>query len=796
MKTTYKNLILNAPFGYLSIKAQLSNKGDIIDFKILESNTKFQKTINMDENTLFQKKLSSLSPDFFEKIFIFAKEIALNGGQAETEYFCPKILKHYRVQIFSQEKYIVNFTFIDISKIKIAESKIIKNHVNYEKLLESSHVGILVIQKDRFIYANPIAQTITEHTMDELLHKKINELIITEEKEFDEYFDEKKVEYVKPYFVGVKVRDNKTKWLEISATDIEWNQKKSVLLFLTDITKKKESEDALIKSEHRKNSIIKSMDDTLIILDLNLVFKEFYTPNIKKLFMNPGDFLGKSFTKINFPKPAFSILYKALLEIIKTKEPQNVEYFLKAENNIIWFNASITLVEDTNTEILVVIRNINKIKEIEKEIYLERDLFSKGPVATFLWKNCPNWPIVRVSENIKAILGYDNKELVGKEYNSLIHPEDLEKVNLEVFKNIDKNINSFEQSYRLRNADGKYRWFYDFTKVIRDKNNQVIEIRGYIFNQNHMKDIEFQLEKERKRLENIIDSNNIGTWEWNVQTGETIFNERWAEIVGYTLDELKPINIDTWLKLIHPEDVEKSTNTLNAHFRGESNQYECEVRMKHKKGNWVWVLDKGKVLSFTPKGEALIMFGTHTDITERKAFERKIIEISIRDPLTNIYNRRHIFSRLNEIKAKYERDRVDFSIAILDIDYFKRVNDNFGHLAGDFVLQEFTKVLSKNIRPFDLLGRFGGEEFIIIMLNCKKDTASLRIEDILKIIRNTNFIYKNQRINFTFSAGISDSSDREFENLSLDRLIDNSDKKLYLAKHLGRNRVVTELNED
>ena len=670
MENTYKKLILNAPFGYLSIKAQLSNKGDIIDFKVIEANLKFQEIINMDQKALFQKKLSSLSQDFFEKIFNLSKDIALNGGQAETEYFWPKCLKYYRIQIFSEEKYIVNFTFIDISKIKIAENTLIKNHINYEKLLESSHVGVLVIQKDRFIYANPIAQTITEHTMDELLHKKINELIITEEKEFDEYFDEKKVEYVKPYFVGLKVRDNKTKWLEISATDIEWNQKKSVLLFLTDITKKKESEDALIKSEHRKNSIIKSMDDTLIILDLNLVFKEFYTPNIKKLFMNPSDFLGKSFTKINFPKPAFSILYKALLEIIKTKEPQNVEYFLKAENNIIWFNASITLVEDTNTEILVVIRNINKIKEIE-----------------------------------------------------------------------------------------------------------------------------FQLEKERKRLENIIDSNNIGTWEWNVQTGETIFNERWAEIVGYTLDELKPINIDTWLKFIHPEDVEKSTNTLNAHFRGESNQYECEVRMKHKKGNWVWVLDKGKVLSFTPKGEALIMFGTHTDITERKAFEREIIEISIRDPLTNIYNRRHIFSRLNEIKAKYERDKMDFSIAILDIDYFKRVNDNCGHLAGDFVLQEFTKIIGKNIRPFDLLGRFGGEEFIIIMLNCQKDTASLRIEDILKIIRNTNFIYRNQRINFTFSAGISDSCDKEFENLNLDRFIDSADKKLYLAKKLGRNRIVIELEE-
>ena len=69
MKNTYKKLILNGPFGYLSIKAQLSNNGDIIDFKVIEANLKFQETINMDQKALFQKKLSSLSQDFFEKIF-------------------------------------------------------------------------------------------------------------------------------------------------------------------------------------------------------------------------------------------------------------------------------------------------------------------------------------------------------------------------------------------------------------------------------------------------------------------------------------------------------------------------------------------------------------------------------------------------------------------------------------------------------------------------------------------------------------------------------------------------------
>ena len=512
--------------------------------------------------------------------------------------------------------------------------------------------------------------------------------------------------------------------------------------------------------------------------------------------MKPEEFIGKSFTKIPFPRAAFNILYKGLLDIIKTKKAQCVEYYFDIDNRITWFSASITMVEDIEKEILVVIRNITKLKEIENEIYLERELFSQGPVATFIWENKSNWPILRVSENINEILGFENKNLVGKEYYSLMHPLDVGKINEEVYKNISENINSYEQSYRLRNSKGEYHWFYDFTKIIRDINNNVVEIRGYIFNQDHIKNIEIQLKKERERLQNIITSNNIGTWEWNVQSGETTFNERWAEIIGYTIEELKPLTIDTWKKFSHPEDLEKSANLLTKHFNGELEQYECEVRMRHKNGSWVWVLDKGKVLSFTFDGKPLIMFGTHTDITERKAYEKKIIEVSIRDPLTNIYNRRHIFSRLSEIKAKYQRDGIDFSIAILDIDFFKRVNDNFGHLAGDFVLQEFTKILSKNIRPFDLLGRFGGEEFIIIMLNCKKDTASVRIYDILKIIRNTNFIYKNQRINFTFSAGISDSSDCEFENLNLDRLIDSADRKLYFAKKTGRNKVVTQIEED
>ncbi|MFC3978344.1 PAS domain-containing protein [Belliella kenyensis] len=122
----------------------------------------------------------------------------------------------------------------------------------------------------------------------------------------------------------------------------------------------------------------------------------------------------------------------------------------------------------------------------------------------------------------------------------------------------------------------------------------------------------------------ILEGTNVGTWEWNVQTGETIYNDRWAEIVGYTLEELAPISIERWIELVHPDDLEESEKRLNACIEGKSEFYELEARMKHKDGYWVWVYDRGKVLEWTEDGKPLWMYGTHQDISGRKRAEEEI----------------------------------------------------------------------------------------------------------------------------------------------------------------------------
>ena len=153
------------------------------------------------------------------------------------------------------------------------------------------------------------------------------------------------------------------------------------------------------------------------------------------------------------------------------------------------------------------------------------------------------------------------------------------------------------------------------TEIIRDTRAQVRAARA--------------LHDERRRLAWIIEGTGAGTWEWNVQTGETRFNARWAGIIGRTLQELGPVSIQTWLDHAHPEDLERSAAALQRHFDGQTDSYDCEARMRHRDGHWVWVHDRGRVMTRTADGRPEWMFGTHVDISARKAQEQALHSLGV-----------------------------------------------------------------------------------------------------------------------------------------------------------------------
>ncbi|SIQ91754.1 PAS domain S-box-containing protein [Alkalispirochaeta americana] len=271
--------------------------------------------------------------------------------------------------------------------------------------------------------------------------------------------------------------------------------------------------------------------------------------------------------------------------------------------------------------------DITDRRKVEEQLQYERNLFTAGPVFTIEWDPSRGWPVRSVSANVAQILGYSPGEMThqGFCYADLIHPDDAGRVADEVTNNISNRVDAYEQSYRLKCGDGQYRWFYDFTMLVRDDREELTAIRGYMYDQTQQKSTELALVRERTRLAGIIEGTHVGTWEWNVPTGETVFNERWAEIIGYTLEELAPISINTWMSFAHPDDLKRSGELLEEHFRGERDYYECESRMRHKRGGWVWVLDRGKVVSWTSEGKPELVMGTHQDITERKRSEEELL---------------------------------------------------------------------------------------------------------------------------------------------------------------------------
>jgi diguanylate cyclase (GGDEF)-like protein/PAS domain S-box-containing protein len=125
-----------------------------------------------------------------------------------------------------------------------------------------------------------------------------------------------------------------------------------------------------------------------------------------------------------------------------------------------------------------------------------------------------------------------------------------------------------------------------------------------------------EIAEQRHRLEMIIEGTAAGTWEWNIPGGQMRVNERWAEIVGYTREELAPITPETFFRLVHPDDLAQSNALLSAHLEGRSPHYDSLCRMRHKQGHWIWVQDRGRVYERDAQGHPLWMAGAHADVTD------------------------------------------------------------------------------------------------------------------------------------------------------------------------------------
>jgi PAS domain S-box-containing protein len=214
------------------------------------------------------------------------------------------------------------------------------------------------------------------------------------------------------------------------------------------------------------------------------------------------------------------------------------------------------------------------------------------------------------------MLGYSRGEIVGKTVAELIRPEDIERLEQEKQMLLEGRTQVSE--WDLRRKDGTYLSTEVSAKILPDGRWQ-----GFVRDIGERKRAQEQLRQSQDRFELALKGADLAAWDWNIKTGEVIFNPRWAELRGFRLEEIEP-HVDSWMSGIHPDDRLRVEKAVDEYFAGRCLEYETEHRVRTRSGEWRWVLDRGKVFARDDDGQPIRMVGTELDITERKRLEEEL----------------------------------------------------------------------------------------------------------------------------------------------------------------------------
>lgn len=291
---------------------------------------------------------------------------------------------------------------------------------------------------------------------------------------------------------------------------------------------------------------------------------------------------------------------------------------------------------------------------------------------------------------------------------------------------------------------------------------------------------------------------HLGHWEWDIKSGRFICSEEMRRILGIE-PQGSIANYDAFLQTVHPDDRERVANHLSAVQAG--NGFDIEYRIILQDGKVRVVHGKGEVFSSGDSRQKKIigtiqdihepdqakMLGVIQDITENKELQNKLEEQANTDALTGCDSRRHFLDLADQEFLRIRRYGGEMSMLMLDLDYFKNVNDTYGHQVGDTVLKKLVKVCQGLMREVDVMGRLGGEEFAIMLPETGSERALEVAERLCQAVAAVEIPMENTSpLHFTTSIGVASLAE---DDSCIETLLNRADSALYKAKDAGRNRV-------
>jgi len=418
---------------------------------------------------------------------------------------------------------------------------------------------------------------------------------------------------------------------------------------------------------------------------------------------------------------------------------------------------------------------LKKLKRSEQRLIAAYKLVALGTWDWDLVTNEQAW-----SDKTYEILGVDSSAEVTRElFESLLHPDDLDYVREKLEQGIAQE-DDITYGFRIIRPNGEERYIYSHLTFEKDANGKKVRVLGTNQDITDQKRAEHALRESEERLKAAQSLVNLGCWDWDLKTNKQVWSNETYRIFG--IDSSIEPSRELFENLIHPDDLERTQLATQEGIEAGID-FNFEFRIILPNGVERYISTHVGIKS-DDKGNSIRLLGTNQDITEQKEIELRIIHQAYHDPLTQLPNRMKLNQELESLLEQGKETGSPFAILWVDLDYFKQINDNHGHLAGDAVLQEVAKRLNAQIQRGDLVARVGGDEFIIMLQSAgnaqKLNTCAQKI---LKEFQQP-ILFENLLLKVGTSIG---GAIYPFHGQSVEGLFRAADTALYQVKEGGRN---------
>ena len=292
------------------------------------------------------------------------------------------------------------------------------------------------------------------------------------------------------------------------------------------------------------------------------------------------------------------------------------------------------------------------------------------------------------------------------------------------------------------------------------------------------------LRESRQRYDLATRTTNDGFWDWNLESNQIDFSPRWIAMLGLTAADVgnRP---EEWLDRIHGDDRATVRKLISTHLQGQSAEFESEHRLRHRDSGYRWVRSRGIAVR-NADGKPVRLVGSQTDITARKQAQTRLADAAIYDSLTGLSNRTHFMKRLQQACGHaMTRSSEVFAVLVLNLDRFNVVNETLGHDAGDELLATVAQRLETCMRPSDIIGRFGGDEFAILLDGLTEATQATRVAERIQSKVAAPFRVGSEEVFTTVSIGVAVGSGKRAK---ADSLLRGAESAVRRAKALGAAR--------